>query len=56
MSRTVRGERPPGYDYWSRRPGSSNGHGRVVKKVTASKEKTASKRLVRLEIENIKGM
>ena len=31
MARTKKGSKGSGYDFWSRRPHSSNGHGRIVK-------------------------
>ena len=41
MSRTVKGSKPTGYEYWSARPGNSNGGspGRYTKKRTAKSER-----------------
>lgn len=45
MSRTKKGKKPPGYDYWSRRALSDNcGYGKIVKKLTHAKERAAAKR------------
>lgn len=41
MSRSKDKGKPPGYDFWSARPGNKGGggSGRVVKKITHSKER-----------------
>jgi hypothetical protein len=44
MSRTIRGSKGAGYDFWSRRPHSGNGHGRVVKDMTHRTERAIAKR------------
>ena len=48
MSRTIRGTRPVGHDFWSRRPPSNNkgagGCGPYAKKRTASIERQQAKR------------
>lgn len=46
MSRTHRGKKPPGYDYWSRRPGNG-GHGKDAKDLTHSKERMLDKKIER---------
>ena len=48
MSRTKRGSRPGGYDYWSKRPGNSGGcagHGPNAKKRTRRTERQRSKNI-----------
>ena len=49
MSRTVKGSKGPGYDFWSRRAGNTgcSGYGPVAKHVTHRKERGQSKRIVR---------
>lgn len=49
MSRTRRGGKPPGYEFWSRRPCSGNGHGKVVKDMTKAKERMEEKELIQSE-------
>ena len=43
MSRTKHGSKGPGYDYWSRRPHSGNGHGPEVKRLCHSVERQQAK-------------
>lgn len=43
MSRTKKGKKGPGYDYWTRRPYSSSGFGPEVKKMTKKKERAQAK-------------
>lgn len=43
MSRTKKGEKGAGYDYWTKRPYSSSGYGPVVKKLTKKKERAMTK-------------
>ena len=43
MSRTRRGSKGPGYDFWSRRPHSGAGYGREVKKRTHRTERREAK-------------
>lgn len=54
MSRTVKGRKPVGYDYWSKRPCSKLGYGRVVKDMTNAVERQQrlqeSYKLVRLGV------
>lgn len=50
MSRSKSGSKSPGYDYWSRRPGSGMGYGKKVKKVTHKKERVQNKKLVKKEM------
>lgn len=51
MSRTKRGSKPPGYDYWSRRPMSGSRPSPSVKKTTHKIERAQSRTLVRKEKE-----
>lgn len=43
MSRTRKGSKAPGYEFWSRRPGPS-GPGSIAKKMTHRAERNANKR------------
>lgn len=43
MSRTKKGKKSPGYEYWSRRPNSMSSPGRVSKTVTKKKERAVAK-------------
>jgi hypothetical protein len=49
MSRTKKGSKPAGYEYWSRRP-PSNQHGsppgKVGKQITHERERAAERRLI----------
>ncbi len=45
MSRTRKGAKAMGYDFWSRRPCSGSGFGRWVKHRTARMERIEDKRL-----------
>jgi len=46
MSRTKKGKKSPGFDYWGKRALSGNcGHGKEVKKITHGKERATAKRL-----------
>lgn len=53
MSRTKKGSKGPGYDYWSKRCfGNKNiGYGKVAKEITKQKENTRKKKEIR---ENLK--
>jgi hypothetical protein len=53
MSRTVKGAKGPGYEYWSRRPPYTVGGtpGRASKTVTHRLERAASKR----ELQELRG-
>jgi len=53
MSRTVKGSKGCGFDFWSRRPHSSSGHGRIVKTFCHRVERRQSKDLVRYELNNL---
>ena len=46
MSRTKKGKKPPGFDYWTKRPGNIggiNGHGPSAKKITKRRERALDK-------------
>jgi hypothetical protein len=43
MSRSKKGSKGPGFDYWGKRPFSVNGHGSSIKKLTHKKERAISK-------------
>lgn len=55
MGKTVRGEKGPGYDYWSRRLGNNGcqGYGPEVKKITHRKERMENKRVIENEKKEI---
>lgn len=46
MSRTKKGSKGPGYEYWSRRPGNANGGipGKLTKRRTHKAERQARKK------------
>jgi hypothetical protein len=43
MSRTKKGSKGPGYDYWGKRPLSGCGHGKLIKVETHRKERKIAK-------------
>ncbi len=49
MSRTRKGSKGPGYDFWSRRHGNNGcqGYGSVAKQITHRIERMLNKRIVR---------
>ena len=50
MSRTKKGKKPLGFDYWTKRPGNIggiNGHGPSAKKITKRKERAIDRMLER---------
>lgn len=51
MSRTKRGSKSVGYDYWSKRPYSQCGYGKDIKTMTKRKEREQSKTTTRNELE-----
>ena len=53
MSRTIKGTKPPGFEYWSKRPASCYGFGKKIKQRTREQERMQSKDLVREEIKEI---
>ena len=52
MSRTKKGSKPPGYDTWSRRPGSTYGSGKDGKTDTKRREREAERQLLHKEKHN----
>lgn len=55
MSRSIRGSKPVGYDYWSARPLNRGGGivGKFTKTLTARIERRNDKTLVRRELEEL---
>jgi len=49
MSRSTKGSKGPGYDFWSRRSGVL-GKGPVAKKITKKEERTRTKEIERLAL------
>jgi hypothetical protein len=47
MSRTKKGSKGPGWETWSKRPGSCFPPGKVGKQITKSKERAAAKTVER---------
>lgn len=43
MSRSIKGKKSPGHDFWSKRPYSGAGYGPEVKKMTHKKERAQTK-------------
>ncbi len=53
MSRTRKGSKGPGFEYWSRRPCSGMEPGRDTKRVTHGIERAQEKELVRREVDEL---
>ena len=55
MSRTKKGSKSPGYDFWSRRPpgGGCAGSGPEAKKITHKAERAEKKRVILKEKKEI---
>ena len=51
MSRTKKGSKPLGYDYWSKRPYSGCGYGKYIKEMCHRAERMQQSELVRKETE-----
>jgi len=48
MSRSKKGSKSPGHDFWGKRAMSGScGYGKIVKKITSGKERAATKKLER---------
>ena len=47
MSRTKKGAKGPGYEYWSRRPAKGTAPGKKTKTITHRLERAAAKRQLR---------
>ena len=52
MSRTKKGGRPIGYEYWSKRKPSMTSPGRITKDITNGKERAEKRRTIRKELED----
>lgn len=52
MSRSVRGSKSCGYDYWGKRALSQCSPGRISKKITLGMERTAERKLIIDEVES----
>lgn len=50
MSRTIRGSKGCGYDYWGKRALSQCPPGRISKKITLGMERTAERKLIHDEV------
>ena len=50
MSRSKTGSKSPGYEFWSRRPGSTGAIGKEAKVIIHRIERQRSKQLVRKEL------
>lgn len=50
MSRTIRGSKASGYDFWSRRPNSGNGFGAIVKRICHRVERLQGRDEVRRQV------
>lgn len=46
MSRTIKGSKGPGYDYWGRRPGKSTIPGSFAKRLTHRAERRCGIKLI----------
>lgn len=53
MSRTNKGEKGPGYDYWSRRPYSSWGYGPEIKRLCHRAERRQSNDIIIEQVEEM---
>jgi hypothetical protein len=52
MSKTKKGKKPPGYEYWSKRPNSVSSPGRKNKKITHRIERAQAKEKLAEEIKS----
>jgi len=43
MSRTKKGKKPIGYEYWSKRPNSGSNPGRISKNITKRRERALNR-------------
>jgi len=46
MSKTRKGGKEPGYEFWSRRDSEANGCGKNTKKITKRKERARQRRMI----------
>lgn len=54
MSRTKKGAKGAGYEYWSKRPNSVSPPGRKSKKITHKKERAQNKDITKRELKDDK--
>lgn len=52
MSRTIRGNKAPGYEFWSRRP-ESGGVGPESKRICHGKERSQGRQELRRQVEEL---
>lgn len=52
MSRTNKGSKSVGYDYWSKRPCSKLGYGPIIKDMTHRRERMSNKEIILKELKN----
>lgn len=50
MSRSKKGSKPTGYDFWSKRPCSTMGYGPIIKDMTHRVERRINKDIIRNEL------
>lgn len=55
MSRSIKGRKPPGWDYWGRRPIGVGANGTAEKRIGIKKERASLKRGLRNEKEADRG-
>lgn len=53
MSRTIRGAKAAGFDFWSRRPNSGNGFGPITKRLCHRAEREQGRVEVRRQMEEL---
>lgn len=53
MARTKRGQKPVGYDYWSRRPTPDMSPGRSAKTMTHRRERIQAKEEIKAGVEDL---
>lgn len=53
MSRSIRGSKGCGYDYWSRRPNNYGSIGKESKRIIHGIERQLSKQIVRRELKEL---
>lgn len=56
MSRTIKGSKGAGYDYWSRRPMSGHGYGPEVKRICHGVERMQAKQAARDGVADLDAM
>jgi hypothetical protein len=53
MSRSKKGKKSPGYEYWSKRPNSMSSPGKISKNITHRKERADAKKVVHKAKKNV---